>query len=266
MRDNLAPVLERITEAIKKFGDKAHKAIQQIMFKVHDLFRKAMLFYISHKQQIDKILDGIKEAFNTTCDLIAVYFSTTFAVIGDIFATFINVAGDIISFVVDVFSGNWAQAWEHVKQIFADIWDGIKNIFSDFVNGISNALDRIIGKAGDAKSAAEDAQDESETGHNASGTDNWRGGLTWINEKGPELVDLPSGTRIHPHDESLQMEYQRGINDAAASGGLGGNITIAKLADSIVVHDQQDIDEITTQLLYKLQSYAINSKVRPVTT
>ena len=32
--------------------------------------------------------------------------------------------------------------------------------------------------------------------YNASGNDNWRGGLTYLNEAGPEAVFLPNGTRI----------------------------------------------------------------------
>lgn len=31
---------------------------------------------------------------------------------------------------------------------------------------------------------------------NASGNDNWRGGLTWVGEAGPELVALPAGSQI----------------------------------------------------------------------
>lgn len=33
-------------------------------------------------------------------------------------------------------------------------------------------------------------------GHNAAGTDNWRGGLTYVGESGPELAMLPRGTQI----------------------------------------------------------------------
>ena len=33
-------------------------------------------------------------------------------------------------------------------------------------------------------------------GQNAGGTDNWRGGLTWVGEAGPELVALPGGSQI----------------------------------------------------------------------
>ena len=34
------------------------------------------------------------------------------------------------------------------------------------------------------------------SGRNATGNDNWRGGLTWVGEAGPELVALPGGSRI----------------------------------------------------------------------
>lgn len=33
-------------------------------------------------------------------------------------------------------------------------------------------------------------------GYNASGNDNWRGGLTWVGENGPEQVFLPRGSQI----------------------------------------------------------------------
>ena len=33
-------------------------------------------------------------------------------------------------------------------------------------------------------------------GRNAGGNDNWRGGLTWVGESGPELVALPRGSQI----------------------------------------------------------------------
>ncbi|MBR3272644.1 MAG: hypothetical protein IKF98_01880 [Clostridia bacterium] len=41
--------------------------------------------------------------------------------------------------------------------------------------------------------------------YNAAGTDNWRGGLTWVGEAGPELVALPRGSRIYNNQESQQM-------------------------------------------------------------
>lgn len=37
-------------------------------------------------------------------------------------------------------------------------------------------------------------------GANADGTDNWRGGLTWVGERGKELVNIPRGAQIIPND------------------------------------------------------------------
>lgn len=40
-------------------------------------------------------------------------------------------------------------------------------------------------------------------GHNAAGTTSWRGGLTWVGERGPELLSLPRGTAIRPNQDSM---------------------------------------------------------------
>lgn len=42
-------------------------------------------------------------------------------------------------------------------------------------------------------------------GYNAAGDRNWRGGLTWVGETGPELVQLPRGSRIYSNQESGQI-------------------------------------------------------------
>ena len=48
-------------------------------------------------------------------------------------------------------------------------------------------------------------------GRNAHGTEYWRGGVTWVGEHGPELLELPAGSSITP---------------AAAAGGDTFNITV----------------------------------------
>ncbi len=48
---------------------------------------------------------------------------------------------------------------------------------------------------------------------NAAGTDNWRGGATWVGERGPELINLPRGSQVIPNDIARQT--------------AGGGITVA---------------------------------------
>lgn len=39
-------------------------------------------------------------------------------------------------------------------------------------------------------------------GGNASGTNNWPGGFTWVGERGPEIVNLPKGSEVIPNHSS----------------------------------------------------------------
>lgn len=41
--------------------------------------------------------------------------------------------------------------------------------------------------------------------YNAAGDMDWRGGLTWVGESGPELVQLPRGSAIYSNQESRQI-------------------------------------------------------------
>jgi hypothetical protein len=71
-------------------------------------------------------------------------------------------------------------------------------------------------------------------GH-ATGTDYFGGGLTWINEEGGEIVDLPRGTRIIPHDKSVEESFNTGYK--LASNKLSSSIeTLAQSTSSNVSH------------------------------
>ena len=65
-------------------------------------------------------------------------------------------------------------------------------------------------------------------GWNAAGNSNWRGGLTWVGESGPELVSLPRGSQILSNQQSRSL------------GGDVFNITI----DARSVQEFNDIIEI----------------------
>ena len=75
-------------------------------------------------------------------------------------------------------------------------------------------------------------------GHNASGNDNWRGGLTWVGENGPELVSLPSGSQI------MNAQDSRGI----------GNVHIDKIViDAKNVQEFNDIIRIVQEIPMMVQ-------------
>lgn len=61
-------------------------------------------------------------------------------------------------------------------------------------------------------------QDPGAVGQNARGTQYWRGGLTWVGEQGPELIELPRGTKVYTAQESERI--------AAKMGNITQHITI----------------------------------------
>lgn len=163
----------------------------------------------------------------------------------------------IITFITGVFTGNWSKAWEGVKDIFGGIFEGLGGMLKMPLNGV---ISMINGAIAGINSISVDIPDwvpgigGEKFGINipklpmlARGTDNWKGGLAQISEKGGEIVDLPSGTRVYPHDETVRKAYADG---AKRSGSK--SVYIAKLADSIVVRSESDIDKIAEALAKKL--------------
>lgn len=213
---------------------------------------------------VSGILNTLGAVFEMVFDTIVWVVVGAVSVIADVLFTVTLVASDLISFIQNVFTGNWEGAWNNIKDIFTHIFEGIKNVFSDVINFLSDGLDSILEKAGLASKASTEAQSGEEVGEHAIGTPWFSGGKTWIHEKGAEIVDLPTGTRIIPHDESLKQQYQRGYEKGRAQQQISPNINIAKLADSIVVKEQADIDRFTEQIVFKIQQAAINNMVGAV--
>lgn len=59
---------------------------------------------------------------------------------------------------------------------------------------------------------------------NATGTPYWRGGLTRVNERGGEIMNLPSGTQIIPHDVSVKAAGGRSVTvNVNIQGNVIGN-------------------------------------------
>ena len=59
---------------------------------------------------------------------------------------------------------------------------------------------------------------------NATGTPYWRGGYTRVNERGGEIMNLPSGTQIIPHDVSVKAAGGRSVTvNVNIQGNVIGN-------------------------------------------
>ena len=138
----------------------------------------------------------------------------------------------------DVVKAKAIELWDKGKEVFGGIKDTIVGAFDyakDKVGGFFIWLDdkiESIPLLGDLYSGGKSAIGwiANKIGGNAMGTSYWRGGLTAVHERGGEIIDLPSGTRIIPHDISLNMAKDfnskianRTVSAAAFGGGEGNN-------------------------------------------
>lgn len=162
----------------------------------------------------------------------------------------------LITFINGVFSGNWRQAWEGIKQIFNGTFDtigaickGVMNSVVSVINGAINGINRISITIPDW---VPEFGGRSFSAHIPTlpklevGTPSWVGGMALMNERGGEIVDLPRGARVYPHDESVRRAY----NDGRRGGGV--SINIPKLADQIIIREDADIDRLTSAITNRL--------------
>ena len=171
----------------------------------------------------------------------------------------------------DTVKAKATELWAHVKSVFGPIgawfgtiWDGVKAGFKGFINFIIGGLNLIPKGLNALNVKVPDwvpGVGGKSLGFNvptipmlAKGTQNWRGGTAMIHDRGAEIVDLPRGSRVYPHDKSMKKAYQ----DGAKSGGGSINISVNKLADKIEVRSDKDIDLMVEKLAKKLKEIADN--------
>lgn len=191
--------------------------------------------------------------------------STTANVLGNILTcaqTTINagkqIFNGIIQFVTGVFTGNWKKAWTGVKNIFGGIFDGLGGMMKLPINTvislINGAIDGINSISVDIPKGVPGVQEKHIGFHIkhipalAKGTNDWKGGLAQVHEKGGEIIDLPKGTRVYPNDISKKMVEKKS----------NVTITISKLADKIEVRNDADIDQFANEFANKLKDVALN--------
>ena len=159
----------------------------------------------------------------------------------------------VIDFVTGVFTGNWELAWSGVAQIFDGIVSGITGTFKGAINGIIGAINGFLGGLNGIKIPDWVPAVGGKTFNMpliptlGIGTDNWPGGLAQVHEKGGEIIDLPRGSRVYPHDESVSMARREGAAAAA------GSPTVSITGNTFNVREEADIERIGDMIVRKLK-------------
>lgn len=140
---------------------------------------------------------------------------------------FMRPMGEVLQALIDLGQTVWpivepvidAALWglQQIAEILQEVV-GWAQTAVDWLTSVGDWLDAHSGEVTGYEDYGFGANDYG-YGNNASGTDYWRGGLTWLGEGGPELVDLPRGSRIYSNQQSRQLAAQMAgaLNFGAAS-------------------------------------------------
>ena len=230
-----SPAFEKISANFRKIKDALQPFIDKVM------------------EAAQVVMDVFGNVIAGACGAAVSFFAGAFAGITQYITGLIDVFQGIITFIAGAFSGDWGKAWSGVKQIFGGIVDEIMGIISTVtgaIGGIINGVQAILGM----DSGSEKATSTKKVSGRAIGDRSWRGGLVQVHERGGEILDLPQGTRIYPHDVSMQM----------AKAGQGQSVNVAKLADQIVVREDADIQRIAEELVRRIRAAGGNMGGVPV--
>lgn len=261
---------DKIKAAVRQFASnfKTQFSVVRVMIeRIKNTFKSMAPQFQAVVAKIGPMMEAIKTAMKPVVDFVKGAFMTGITVgfnavlsyvssivdqLGPILNGVVTALDGIITFITGVFSGNWSQAWEGIKTTFSGIFESIVGIAKGVINGVSGAINTVINAINGAGFTIPDwvpkvggmsfSLNIPTIPQLARGTDSWRGGIVQVHERGGEIIDLPRGSRVYPHDESIRM--------ARAEGGI--SISIAKIADHVVIRSNDDIERITDQMADKL--------------
>lgn len=208
--------------------------------------------------------DTVKQWITDVLSALSNGFSAAFGMWRAILMTFLN-------FVASVFVGGWNAAWngllsvvsyvaEGTRSIFGGVLESVRSMFNgviDSINGIQITIPAWVPGFGGSTFGPLGIPKL------ATGADNWRGGPAMIHDRGAEIVDLPTGTRVIPHDASITAAYNMGARTSSVNlGGISVNIS------GVTVQGENDIqklaDKVAAAIYDQLQKRSVNLKAGAV--
>lgn len=241
---------DRIQPIIKKIGQRFVEFWQTVQPQLQPFIDICMKIGSYLK---DTLLEVFKVVWAAAGDYVVAWFNGVSEVIDNV----LGVLEGIITFLTGVFQGDWKKAWTGIVNAVGSIFGTLEALVKTPINAVITLVNRAISAINNISVTLPDVVGGGHIGFNiptiptlAKGTNNWQGGIVQISEKGGEIVDLPSGSRVYPHDESVRMARQESKKNFS--------VTIAKLADSIVVREDSDIDKIAEAIVRKIEAAAGN--------
>lgn len=208
---------------------------------------------------ITPVITFVNGVFQTVFTIISGIWQSILAYITAAIQSISNTIAQVSGVVSGVFNGIWSKiaavmdkvrtkiqgvfdaiktSWSGLKTFVSGVFTGIGDNMADLVSRVKGFVNGVIGGINSAVSLINKIPGVSigKIPYLARGTDDWQGGFARINEGGRgELVNLPNGAQVIPHDVS--MKYAREAGQASARQSNGRQEVMAAQAGN---HNQSD--------------------------
>lgn len=192
----------------------------------------------SIKNVVISVANGIKQGVSTAISAVENIISTVWSTIKSLTSSVWNSIKSFVMTPVNAIRDAVPSAFETMKSKIADVWEGVKNVIKAPLNSIISLINSFIERI-NALKIPDWVPGVGGKGINipkipmlAKGTNYFRGGYAIVGEQGPELVQLPRGSKVYPNNETMSM--------------LGGAISIN--IQNMTVRDDTDIEKISREL------------------
>lgn len=203
-------------------------------------------------------------AVEVVASVLSGVFVTSIGIVKSLIQEVIGVFNGLIEFITGVFTGDWRLAWQGIVDIFSSIFGGVKGVADSVMSGVKTAVNGIIdsinGISFDVPSWVPVIGGKSwhpNIPHVYTGDAFFAGGPALINDRyGGEIVNLPHGAQVIPHDQSLNQAYAMGKRNGDGSNSITINIAHADMSSDRSI--RETTRKVAEELLFQLQTREIN--------
>lgn len=194
----------------------------------------------------DNIVNGCMAFVNYVVQLVTSLYNSFMQIMAPILDGVQQIFNGIITFLTGVFTGNWDMAFSGLVQIFTGYFSVIKSVAEGVLGWIQDKLQWAGDKIDAIKEGGawlyNNTVGRVTAGNNATGTEYWKGGATYVNEnQRGEIINLPNGSQVIPHDESMrQLANNR------------GNVTVNVTVQGNVIGNEEFMDACGNHISNKI--------------
>jgi hypothetical protein len=158
----------------------------------------------------ESLVSGCVEFVSGVIEVVTPIYNRFMEIMSPILDGVKQIFSGIINFIVGVFTGNWDMAFNGLVQIFTGYFGIIKSVAENVLGWVQDKLQWAGEKIDSIKEGGawlyNNTVGRVVGGHNATGTEYWKGGATYVNEnQRGEIINLPNGSQVIPHDESMKQ-------------------------------------------------------------